>query len=128
MLEFKEPDHQAVRELLYAMTGRRVLVVGDGMIDAYIYGSSSRISPEAPVPIVQIEREEQMLGGAANVAKCLVALGAKVTLACVVGDDLAGRQFIDEAQSLKIDTRLVLKDARRCTTVKQRVISGRQQL
>jgi D-beta-D-heptose 7-phosphate kinase/D-beta-D-heptose 1-phosphate adenosyltransferase len=125
---FKEPSHDAVRTLLRAMTGRRVLVIGDAMLDCYIHGTSSRISPEAPVQIVQAEREEHLLGGAANVAKCLVALGARVTLCCVVGTDSFGDSFIEEARSLNIDTRLIFRDAGRPTAVKTRIVSGRQHL
>ena len=127
-IEFKPPDIATVRALLRAMVGRRVLVAGDAMLDSYVYGTTARISPEAPVQIVQVEREESMLGGAANVAKCLVALGARVTLACVTGDDAQAQQLINEAQSLRIDTSLVVKDPSRPTTVKTRIVSGRQHL
>jgi D-beta-D-heptose 7-phosphate kinase/D-beta-D-heptose 1-phosphate adenosyltransferase len=105
-----------------------VLVVGDGMLDGYLYGSSSRISPEAPVQIVQVERDEYLLGGAANVAKCLVALGAKVSFCGVVGTDQHGQQFLDEAKSLNIDTRLVVREPSLPTTVKTRVVAGRQHI
>ncbi|HYF49992.1 MAG TPA: PfkB family carbohydrate kinase, partial [Planctomycetota bacterium] len=125
---FKEPDIAYVRDLLRAMAGRRVLVVGDAMLDAYIYGNSSRISPEAPVQIVTADREENLLGGAANVAKCLVALGAKVQLCCVVGTDPAGEQFLQEAKSLGINTKLVLRDGTRPTTVKTRIVAARQHI
>lgn len=127
-MSFNEPAAASVRELLRAMEGRSVLVVGDGMLDAYLYGSSSRMSPEAPVPVVQVEREECLLGGAANVAKCLVALGAKVTLCCVVGTDPQGQQFIAEARGLRIDTRLVFREPLLPTTLKTRVVAGRQHL
>lgn len=126
MTAFQEPDPQAVRELLRAMEGRRVLVVGDGMLDGYLYGTSSRMSPEAPVPIVQVEREEYLLGGAANVAKCLVALGAKVSLCCAVGNDAQGQEFLNDTRSLNIDTRLVCRDSFLPTTLKMRIVSGRQ--
>ena len=125
---FKNPDSESIRELLRDMAGRRILVVGDGMLDCYIHGVSSRLSPEAPVQIVQAEREEYLLGGAANVAKCLVALGAKVTLCCVVGEDAQGAQFISEARSLNIDTRLIRREPCRPTPVKTRIIAGRQHL
>ena len=126
MAEFIEPDPQALTALLRGMIGRRVLVAGDGMLDGYIYGHSSRLSPEAPVMVVDIDREEYLLGGAANVAKCLVALGAKVSLCCVVGDDPEGKQFLADAASLNIDTRAVVLDASRRTISKLRVVSGRQ--
>src|SRR6187549_14873 len=115
METFKEPTTEAVHTLLRAMAGRRVLVVGDAMLDAYIYGNSSRISPEAPVQIVSADREENLLGGAANVAKCLVALGAKVQLCCIIGNDAAGDQFLQEAKSLGINTKLILRDGTRPT-------------
>jgi len=128
MSAFQEPSKDDVRALLRSMAGRAVLVVGDGMLDAYLYGNSARISPEAPVPIVQIERDEFLLGGAANVAKCLVALGAKVSLCCIVGTDGPGDQFIAEAKSLNIDTKLIFRDGGRPTPVKTRVVAGRQHL
>ena len=99
---FREPTPARVRELLGAMVGRRVLVVGDSALDAYVTGEVERISPEAPVPVLAVEREELLLGGAANVAKCLVALGASLTLCTVVGDDADGELFRSEAASLGI--------------------------
>ena len=127
-IQFQPPDTAAVRAILSSMIGRRVLVIGDAMLDSYTYGVTARISPEAPVQVVQVEREESMLGGAANVARCLAALGARVTLACITGDDAQAAQLIAEAQGLKIDTSLVLKDPERPTTVKNRIIAGRQHL
>lgn len=125
MTAFLEPDQQSLQTLLRAMTGRRVLVVGDGMLDGYIYGHSSRLSPEAPVQVVEIDREEYLLGGAANVAKCLVALGAHVTLCCVLGNDVEGQQFLEAAAGLKIGTHTIVRDPAR-TTLKLRIVSGRQ--
>ena len=100
--EFREPTPERVRERLGAMVGRRVLVVGDSALDAYVSGEVERISPEAPVPVLAVEREELLLGGAANVAKCLVALGARPTLCTVVGDDADGELFRTEAENLGI--------------------------
>lgn len=125
---FKEPNIDAIRQLLRSMAGKRVLVAGDAMLDRYLYGSTSRISPEAPVQIVVADREESLLGGAANVAKCLVALGAKVTLCCVIGTDRYGDEFMEEAKSLGISTKLILRDSTRPTTVKTRIVSGRQHI
>ena len=71
----------------------RVLVVGDAMIDRYWYGAVDRISPEAPVPVVRITREEERIGGAANVASNVVSLGAQATLLTVVGDDEASHKL-----------------------------------
>src|ERR1043165_5856602 len=125
MTAFHEPDQQTLQSLLRSMTGRRVLVVGDGMLDGYVYGHSSRLSPEAPVQVVEIDREEYLLGGAANVAKCLVTLGANVTLCGVLGNDPEAQQFLDAANGLKIDTRAIVRDPAR-TTLKLRIVSGRQ--
>ena len=126
MNSFQEPDQKAVKALLHSMTGRRVLVVGDGMLDGYIYGHSSRLSPEAPVQVVDIEREEYLLGGAANVAKLLVSLGAQVSICCVVGNDPESKQFLDDAAGMGIDTRAVVHDPAVRTTLKLRIVSGRQ--
>jgi D-beta-D-heptose 7-phosphate kinase/D-beta-D-heptose 1-phosphate adenosyltransferase len=117
----------AVRELLRAMVGRRVAVVGDVMLDAYLLGRIDRISPEAPVPVFQIEREEHMLGGAANVAKCLVALGARAGIVGVVGNDANARLLRDECRNIGIDDHLVA-DPDRPTTLKSRVIAQQQQM
>ncbi|MBI3831251.1 MAG: D-glycero-beta-D-manno-heptose 1-phosphate adenylyltransferase [Planctomycetes bacterium] len=110
------------------MVGRRVAVVGDAMLDAYLMGNVLRISPEAPVPVFQVQREERFLGGAANVAKCLVALGAKVRLCACVGRDSDGDVFLDEARGLKIDVAGVVRDASRPTTLKSRVVAKHQQM
>lgn len=106
----------------------RVLVVGDVMIDAYLWGKSSRLSPEAPVPIVNRVKIEQRLGGAANVALNIQSLGATPMLCSIVGDDEDGaalvRLLLEQGQT---DEGMVLSPERP-TTVKQRIISGGQQL
>jgi len=105
----------------------RLLVVGDVMLDRYWFGDVSRISPEAPVPVVKVEREENRLGGAANVARNAAALGARTALLSVVGDDDAGRtlqRLLDEGQisaGLHVDRDID-------TIVKLRVIGRQQQL
>jgi D-beta-D-heptose 7-phosphate kinase/D-beta-D-heptose 1-phosphate adenosyltransferase len=126
--EFVEPTPARVRELLGAMLGRRVLVVGDSAIDDYVVGEVERISPEAPVPVLAVEREELLLGGAANVAKCLVALGARPTLCTVVGDDADGQLFASEAESLAIPRLGILVDKSRRTTRKTRIVARQQQV
>jgi rfaE bifunctional protein kinase chain/domain len=112
----------------------RVLVVGDVMLDRYWYGEVERISPEAPVPVVKVERTEERPGGAANVALNAAALGAKVTLLSVVGNDEAGKALqalmTEQGKLLKqgtINTSL-LRDAKLATTVKLRLIGRNQQL
>jgi rfaE bifunctional protein kinase chain/domain len=105
----------------------RVLVVGDVMLDRYWFGEVSRISPEAPVPVVKVQRTEERPGGAANVARNAKALGARVTLLSVVGTDEAGRALERLLASSGIDTSL-LEDPELDTTVKLRVIGRQQQL
>ncbi len=105
----------------------RVLIVGDVMLDRYWFGEVSRISPEAPVPVVKVERVEERLGGAANVARNVVALGAHATLLSVVGADEAGQTLTRLLNSENITSSLY-EDAQLSTTVKLRVIGRQQQL
>jgi rfaE bifunctional protein kinase chain/domain len=105
----------------------RLLVVGDVMLDRYWFGDVSRISPEAPVPIVKIERSEERPGGAANVARNAAALGAKVSLLALVGNDEPGVSLKRLMQEGGIDASLHIDEAI-TTTVKLRVIGRQQQL
>ena len=105
----------------------RVLVVGDVMLDRYWYGSVDRISPEAPVPVVRITREEERNGGAANVAYNVVSLGAQASLLTVVGDDEASRKLEALVAGTGIRTHFG-RDPALKTTVKLRVIGRQQQL
>ena len=105
----------------------RVLVVGDVMLDRYWFGDVSRISPEAPVPIVHVQRTEERPGGAANVARNIASLGGKATLLSVVGDDEAGRSLASLLEKEHVTT-LFHKDPQLPTTVKLRVIGRQQQL
>lgn len=105
----------------------RILVVGDVMLDRYWFGDVSRISPEAPVPVVRVEKVEERPGGAANVARNCAALGAKAVLLSVVGKDEAGQSLASLLAASDIDASL-LEDANLNTTVKLRVIGRQQQL
>ncbi|MBU0751569.1 MAG: D-glycero-beta-D-manno-heptose-7-phosphate kinase [Gammaproteobacteria bacterium] len=105
----------------------RVLVVGDVMLDRYWFGDVSRISPEAPVPVVKVERTEERPGGAANVARNCAALGAQTALLSVVGADEAGQSLARLLAASKIDASLH-EDAQLATTVKLRVLGRQQQL
>ncbi|WP_126445303.1 D-glycero-beta-D-manno-heptose-7-phosphate kinase [Sulfuricystis multivorans] len=105
----------------------RVLVVGDVMLDRYWFGEVSRISPEAPVPVVKVERTEERPGGAANVARNIAALGAQATLLSVVGADEAGQSLARLLAESAIEASLH-EDAQLNTTVKLRVIGRQQQL
>jgi rfaE bifunctional protein kinase chain/domain len=105
----------------------RVLVVGDVMLDRYWYGAVERISPEAPVPVVRVTREEERAGGAANVAYNAVSLGAHASLLTVVGDDEASRHLEELVSKTGIETYFG-RDSALKTTVKLRVIGRQQQL
>lgn len=105
----------------------RVLVVGDAMLDRYLHGTVDRISPEAPVPVVKITREEERVGGAANVALNVVSVGAQASFLGVVGDDDAGRRLEQVMRSTGITAHLK-RDPKLMTTVKLRVIGRQQQL
>ena len=105
----------------------RIWVVGDVMLDRYWFGDSERISPEAPVPIVQVAKIDERLGGAANVARNVAALGAKTSLLGVVGIDEAGTRVSDLLLASGVDSHLE-QDAKVPTTVKLRVIARQQQL
>ena len=108
-----------------ALRRARILVVGDVMLDRYWFGDVSRISPEAPVPVVKFKRNEERPGGAANVARNTAALGSRVTLLSVVGDDEPGHRLSELLRDEKITARLH-RDRTIDTTVKLRVIGPRQ--
>lgn len=121
-------DTTRAQALLDGFRGARVLVVGDVMLDVYMRGGATRISPEAPVPVVRVKDEWRALGGAANVAANLVALGASVMLVGLVGEDGAGRDLRSVADGLGIDGSGLVSEAGRPTTVKTRVLVGHQQV
>jgi rfaE bifunctional protein kinase chain/domain len=105
----------------------RVLVVGDVMLDRYWFGDVNRISPEAPVPVVHVQRKEDRLGGAANVARNAAALGARAGLLCVVGHDEPGERIVELLGESKVAAFLE-RDPELLTTIKLRVLSRQQQL
>lgn len=117
-----------MKDILEQFKGLNVLVVGDVMIDAYYFGKVERISPEAPVPVVSVDKKENRLGGAANVAMNLVALGAKPTVCSVVGNDKEGNDLIELFHQNGVSTNGIVKSDERVTTVKLRVISQATQM
>lgn len=106
----------------------RVLVVGDVMVDHYLWGKTERISPEAPVPVVDVQKESEALGGCGNVINNLVTLGAKVCLASVIGNDENGRNLKALLQDADVDTGALVIEPSRRTTKKSRVIAAHQQV
>lgn len=115
-----------LRQTLAAFAGRRVAVVGDVMIDRYYWGNVSRISPEAPVPVVEVETEQVRFGGAANVANNINSLGGTPLLIGVIGDDHAGKVFLDMLAEMNLDASGMVVDGSRPTTMKTRVIAAGQ--
>ena len=106
----------------------KLLVIGDLMVDHYLWGSCERISPEAPVPVVLAQKKEKRLGGAANVALNVQALGATPIPCAVVGDDVDGQFFLDRLEERGIPGKGMIISSERTTTVKERVLSGAHQL
>jgi D-beta-D-heptose 7-phosphate kinase/D-beta-D-heptose 1-phosphate adenosyltransferase len=116
-----------LRALLDAARDRTVLILGDLMLDHFVIGRVERISPEAPVPVVQFDHESYRLGGAANVAHNVAALGGRVEIAGIVGNDAEGARLVGELREAGIGTAAVLADPGRCTTRKLRVVTTRNQ-
>ncbi|VVE19266.1 D-glycero-beta-D-manno-heptose-7-phosphate kinase [Pandoraea cepalis] len=110
-----------------AFSRARVLIVGDVMLDRYWFGDVNRISPEAPVPVVHVKRNEERLGGAANVALNAASLGAQAGLLCVLGEDEPGERVVDLLDESGV-TAFVTRDADLATTIKLRIVSRQQQL
>ena len=117
-----------VREICRLMKRATVAVVGDMMLDRYIWGQVDRISPEAPVPVVNVEKTNVRLGGAANVAWNIASLGPRVRLVGVVGKDQTGRELRKLLSSKTLMTDLIVTDSRRVTTEKIRVVAHNQQV
>ena len=117
-----------LRQILGRFERQRILVVGDVMLDRFLWGKVSRISPEAPVPVVEVTRESAFPGGAANVARNLRALGAAVQILGVTGQDADGANLRRLLEEQGVDTRALLTDPGRLTTVKTRIVAHHQQV
>ncbi len=117
-----------IRSLIQCFEGKKVLVIGDLMVDAYLWGNVRRISPEAPVPVVNITQRDYRMGGAANVALNLKALGAEVMLAGICGKDASGEQLAVLMNEAQLDSRWLMASEFRPTTVKNRIISSSQHM
>lgn len=117
-----------IQQLFSEFEKIRIAVIGDVMLDTYWWGNVSRISPEAPVPIVALQKNEFRLGGAANVALNLVALHAQTTLISVIGNDEEGKKLLDLLKKQKINSHYLISNDERITTNKTRIISRNQQM
>jgi len=120
--------HDRAREIFERFKSTTVLVLGDVMLDVYVWGSVDRISPEAPVPVMKVTDESVMFGGAANVAANIAALGGIPVLAGVVGDDEAGRDLKARLSAIGLRTDCIVLDNSRPTTRKTRVLANQQQI
>jgi len=117
-----------MKELFNKFSTTGILVVGDLMVDQYIYGKVKRISPEAPVPVVEVNEETLLLGGAANVAHNVQSLGGKVFIAGTIGRDDIGKILTNKFREIGFNTDGIVVDGKRPTTVKTRVIAHSQQV
>lgn len=117
-----------VEDIFEQFTKKRILVLGDVMVDAYLRGTVTRVSPEAPVPIINLRKSEDRLGGAANVALNLLALGAQPILCAVVGNDIGGKKFHALLEQRNLRTTGIVVSNERQTTIKTRVIGNNQHL
>jgi D-glycero-beta-D-manno-heptose-7-phosphate kinase len=115
-------------EIIENFSHSRVLVIGDIMADHFIWGSVSRISPEAPVPVVEIKKESFMLGGSANVFNNILAIGGQAKLSGVIGSDETGRRLLDYLGNLALDTKGIIIEKDRPTTLKTRIVAHGQQV
>lgn len=117
-----------IADVLENFGRQRVLIIGDVMLDRYLYGTVSRISPEAPVPVLDYERTEHRLGGAANVALNILAMGGQVSLVGLTGNDVEGEEFRTLLRETDISDQWLLTDTGRSTTLKTRVMARGQHL
>ncbi|MEW5807400.1 MAG: D-glycero-beta-D-manno-heptose-7-phosphate kinase [Acidobacteriota bacterium] len=123
-----EISKSRANEIISAFQGKTIIIIGDIMLDRYIWGSVSRISPEAPVPVVKLSRETALLGGAGNVVSNIASLGGKASCFSVIGDDHAGKEIVRKLKNIGTDTDGLFEDHSRKTTMKTRVIAHSQQV
>ncbi len=121
-------EQKRIHTIFNQFSQMRIMIIGDIMIDSYLWGHIDRFSPEAPVPVVNIKQKEKRLGGAANVALNLQSLGATPLLFSVIGDDLEGKFFLDLLAKREISSTRIITDQSRITTVKSRIINKNQQI
>lgn len=121
-------NSKRLHDILARFPRQRIFVVGDVMLDRFLWGRVSRISPEAPVPVVEITRESSFPGGAANVGRNLRALGSSVSILGVLGDDNPGEELRELLEQQGVDTDGLIVDPNRPTTLKTRIVAHSQQM
>lgn len=119
---------ESLDEIFSSFSNQKILIIGDVMLDSYVWGNVERISPEAPVPVVQVKKKEKRLGGAGNVAKNIIALGARPLLCTVIGNDLEGKYLMELLNDKGISQAGVVSSETRITTIKERFLSGSQHI
>ncbi|MFI5219991.1 MAG: bifunctional heptose 7-phosphate kinase/heptose 1-phosphate adenyltransferase [Bacteroidia bacterium] len=121
-------DSKYLKNIFRKFSEKKVLIIGDVMIDSYLWGTVERISPEAPVPVVSVTKKEMRPGGAANVAINIQSMGANPVLCSVIGNDDDGKKFIALLKKQKLNAQGIVVSKKRSTTVKTRVIGNKHQL
>jgi D-beta-D-heptose 7-phosphate kinase/D-beta-D-heptose 1-phosphate adenosyltransferase len=121
-------NRERAQELIQNFAGQRLLVLGDLMLDEFIWGEVRRISPEAPVPVVEVKRESWHAGGAGNVVSNLLALGAQAVPIGIIGNDWAGERLRERMAEAGAETSFLVVDANRPTTLKTRIVAHHQQM
>ncbi len=121
-------DGKILKTYIDGFSKARIFVIGDIILDEYVWGDVSRISPEAPVPVVEVTRETKMLGGAANVIHNLATLGASPVLCGVIGEDRAGNEIITKIKDMGLKTDGIVSERGRPTSIKTRVVAQNQQV
>jgi len=125
-LIMKKINLKRLKQLLNACEHKKIAVIGDVMLDRYIWGRVSRISPEAPVPVVEVSEESMRIGGAGNVANNILSLHGNPLLFGIIGDDAAGKDVLSRLESKGLDTSCIVPDQDRPTTMKTRIIAHSQ--
>ncbi|MBN2059733.1 MAG: D-glycero-beta-D-manno-heptose-7-phosphate kinase [Deltaproteobacteria bacterium] len=126
--EVNVSENDSLKKFIDKFDQTRILVIGDIMMDEYIWGEVSRISPEAPIPVVEVKEETKMLGGAANVMHNIISLGGKSILCGVIGNDDTGKQILERIHDLGVVTDGIIIEANRLTSIKTRVVARNQQV
>ncbi|MCG6946948.1 MAG: D-glycero-beta-D-manno-heptose-7-phosphate kinase [Deltaproteobacteria bacterium] len=121
-------DSKVLSEGIDKFSSCRILVVGDVIMDEFLWGRVERISPEAPVPVVQVEEESLVMGGAGNVVNNIISLGGQALLCGVIGNDAMGRELVHMLQKMNSPTHGLVVEGRRPTTIKTRVVAHSQQV
>lgn len=121
-------QYDSIEAIFDAFSKQKVLIIGDVMVDSYLWGKVERISPEAPVPILHVQQREKRLGGAANVAMNIQALGAEPVLCSVIGQDDSGADFMRLLGQHDLSKEGIIQSKERVTTIKHRILSGHQHM